>query len=234
MKTVLLVGLRLENAGWEHPDSDGYRARNWAASKERWQRLLPDIPIYEGHHEEEGPFSLARASNRASALAGDWEMAVYVGADFLAGGEEQIRAAIVKSMRTGRLTLAHNTTVMLHELPSEDVRQGAEPDHSMGDVYTNSFTGVLTVPRKLWDQVGGFDERFIGWGWDDQAFWASCWALAGRFDRVNGTIYHLWHPRVRVDNEENPYYQQNEILGRRYLEAKTNRREMMKIIAERG
>lgn len=233
MKTVLLVGLRLENPGWEEPDTGGFRRLNWEANRARWEKLLPEIPIFEGHHEEEGPFSLAKASNRAAALAGDWEMAVYTGADFMVGDAKQVHTAIAKSEKSGMLTLAFDHTVMLYEWPSQYIRDGGDPLPTMGDVYPNAFTGVMAVPRSLWDRVGGFEQRLLGWGWDDQAFWASCWAIGGGFDRVKGYIHHLWHPRSRSDNEESPYYRENEILGRRYLDAKTNRLEMMKIIAER-
>lgn len=233
MRTVLLVGLRLTQPGWEIPDTGAYRMRNWQVARQRWERLLPDVEIFEGHHDEPGPFSLAKASNRAAAVAGDWDMAVYVGADFMVGGEDQIRRAIATSQVSGMLTLAHGTVVMTNEESAEAVRQGAEPSPDMGDTHVNSFTGVLTVPRSLWDLVQGFDERFVGWGWDDQAFWASCWAMAGGFKRVDGFLYHLWHPRVRTDNEENPYYRENEVLGRRYLDARRSKPNMVRIIRER-
>lgn len=233
-RAVLLVGLRVDDAGWENADVDGYRRMNWETSRARWERMLPDVEIFEGYHDGPETFAPAVAGNRAAALAGNWDLAVYVGADFMVQDAQQVRAALAKSAETGQLTLAHDQTCMLHQEPSERIRNGEEPNHSMGDVHSNSFTGVLTFPRPLWDAVGGFDERFVGWGWEDQAFWAASWSMGGGFRRVPGTIYHLWHPRDRIDNEENPNYRDNEILGRRYLAAKGNRSKTQQILAERN
>ncbi len=123
---------------------------------------------------------------------------------------------------------------MLTEIASEFVRAGAEPDETMGATNVNPFTGICVVPRSVWDAVDGFDERFKGWGWEDQAFWASCWALGGGFQRVKGTAFHLWHPRSRADNEEAIYHARNEPLGRRYIAARGNRIKTLEIISERG
>lgn len=233
MTTVLIVGLRLVNPGWSVPDADGYRLANWAYSRARWERLLPDVPIVEGYDEGDHPFCLARAQNDAARKAGDWRFAVYVGADFVAESDEMIMSGISWARSTGKFTICHARTTMLHEEPTERVRGGEEPNPSMGDTYGNPFTGITIIPRDLFDKVGGFDERFVGWGWEDQAFWAACCALGNGYDRVDGHAFHLWHPRTRADNEESPYHAESEALGRRYLAAKGNRAAMREILAER-
>jgi hypothetical protein len=233
VSTVLIVGLRLENPGWTVPDTDGYRNMNWAYSKARWERLLPDVPIFEGHDEGSHTFCLARAQNEAARLAGDWGIAVYVGADFIAESEEMVRAGIQRARETGQFTITHSQTTMLHEEGAERVRGGEEPDPSMGDTYGNPFTGITIIPRKLYDEVGGFDERFVGWGWEDQAFWSACWAFGRGYQRVDGHAYHLWHPRTRSDNEESPLHSESEVLGRRYLAARSHKEAMKMILEER-
>lgn len=233
MSVVMLVALRLDNAGWAVPDTGGYRRLNWEYSRARWGRLLPDVPIFEGYDDGDHVFSPARALNRAARWAGGWESAIYVGADFIVSSRAQVRDAIALSQRKRQFTIAHSRTTMMHEKPSQTVRAGAEPNESMGDTSENPFTGICVVPRRVWDEVDGFDERFEGWGWEDQAFWASCWAMGGGFQRVNGTAYHLWHPRTRADNEESVYHIRNEPLGRRYIAARGNPIKMREIIAER-
>ena len=55
--------------------------------------------------------------------------------------------------------------------------------------------GVNIVPRKHFETVGGFDERFVGWGGEDDAFAASLNTLCGYVKRTDTTLYHLWHER---------------------------------------
>jgi predicted glycosyltransferase involved in capsule biosynthesis len=97
--------------------------------------------------------------------------------------------------------------------------------------HPNTFSGVLAVPRALWDAVGGFDERFVGWGFEDLAFWSACTALAGGFERIPGRMIHLWHPKGVESGHDR--YAANEELGRRYMQARSSRAETRQIIAER-
>lgn len=34
-------------------------------------------------------------------------------------------------------------------------------------------SGINVIPKKVWDAIGGFDENFIGWGPEDQAYFIS-------------------------------------------------------------
>jgi predicted glycosyltransferase involved in capsule biosynthesis len=79
---------------------------------------------------------------------------------------------------------------------------------------------MLAVPRKLWDEVGGFDERFVGWGGEDNAFWHACTVISGAEPaRVPGYAYHLWHPAA--SNKRDAQYRTNRELWRRYSAANT-------------
>lgn len=224
-RVVILVGLRLL-------DVPAYRIRNWEFAKRYWNVSGLGWPIVEGHYNDEGPFSLARASNRAAAAAGDWEIALYVGADFFLHHPQQAVKAVNLARRTGMLTFAHDTLIQLAEDETEQLVAGGALV-ARGERHPNTFSGVLAVPRALWDQVGGFDERFVGWGWDDIAFWSACWSLAGGFHRVPGLMYHLWHPRSRAENEDSPEHAVNMELGRRYLDVRGNREATLAILAER-
>lgn len=226
----ILVGLRLTDRAL-HAD---YRRRNWGYARARWEAQL-GWPIHEGHYDDE-PFSLARASNLAAAQAEPWDVAFYVGADFILDDGSQAEAAIWKALHTGQLVFAHDTLVQLEADETEALIEAgpvAAPS-AAGIRHRNTFSGALAIPRPLWQKVGGFDERFVGWGWDDISFWAACETLGGGFQRVAGTMYHLWHPRSRAENEDSPEHPDNEVLGRRYLAARHNRNAMLAILAERG
>jgi hypothetical protein len=222
MDAVVLVGRR---AG--QPDRD----RNWRVASARWEQL--GWPICQGfHNAEEGPYSMAVASNRAAALE-DWDVCLYVGADFVLADLDQARRAVERATKTGMLTFAHTFLTLLEE---EETNEAARTGvfRGAGTRHPNTFSGALAVPRSLWDKVGGFDERFVGWGWEDLAFWSACSAMGGSYDRVPGDMYHLWHPRSWEENEGAPEHSANMVLGERYLAAKTSQRDTLAILREPG
>jgi N-terminal domain of galactosyltransferase len=222
---IILVGRR---------DDNGHRDELWRLCRDRWDDLL-GWPIVEGHHDD-GPFCLSVASNRAAATAGDWDTAIYVGSDWLTLDAHQIHEAVDVATTTGKMTFAHNQTVILDKKATDVFidSDGALLDLSEGAWHNNTFSGVFAITRRMWDRVGGFDERFIGWGWDDLAFWAACCATGRGYERIDGIIVHLWHPRSRADNEDQPFHAANQELGQRYLKAKGSRSKMMGILREPG
>jgi predicted glycosyltransferase involved in capsule biosynthesis len=94
------------------------------------------------------------------------------------------------------------------------------------------WAGKLNVlPRKTFKKVGGFDERFIGWGCEDTAFALSVNMRCGAYHRLNSDVYHLWHPYVGTKG--NPNHDANEAILKQYKKAKS-KEEMKKLILERG
>jgi len=197
-RTVILVPRR---------EDHGHRDRLWAVCRARWERLLPDVPIVEGHHDD-GPWNRARALNRAAREAGAWDLAIVIDADVMLP-LAQVREAIDAAARTGRVTWAHTgwrewtreategvlrdpSSVMGPSLPALDVRKETPI----------SWSCCMVVPRAVWDALGGFDERFEGWGGEDTAFAAAVQGLHG-WGRVDGVVTNLWHdpsgrqPRTR-------------------------------------
>lgn len=64
-----------------------------------------------------------------------------------------------------------------------------------------SWAGLLIVRREDFFKVGGYDERFIGWGWEDIAFRLKLDHEIGPHQRINdGRVYHLWHERPEEFN----------------------------------
>jgi hypothetical protein len=74
------------------------------------------------------------------------------------------------------------------------------PERSFESHLTASGShGCYAIRRECFLECGGYDERFVGWGYEDlaqeivyQSYWPS--------RRVPGELIHLWHPRA----EENP------------------------------
>lgn len=150
-------------------------------------------------------------------------MAVILDADVFAPGD-QVEAAVKVAVDTGRLTLGFTMFEGLTPHMTERVLQGYEGPYDKGvrfksDVHESS---IVVVPRKLWQELGGFDDRFVGWGQEDVAFCHAARLIGGGIERVPGTVYHLWHPRSQYRHPGLASYQAAQALGARYRSCSTD------------
>jgi glycosyltransferase involved in cell wall biosynthesis len=97
------------------------------------------------------------------------------------------------------------------------------------DLSTRGRLGkVNIIKRENFEFVGGFDERFQGWGGEDIAFNCAVTTLCGRAKRLKHAVYHLWHPSMNF--RKNPNGQKNIKHKRKYQAAKGNKEEMWKLV----
>jgi len=225
LRVVLLVPRRADH---------GQRDRLWEWARARWSAIFPEWPIYEGHHET-GPFNRSAAVNLAADLAdedGRWDVGVVIDSDVFLR-RSAVLAAVLRAAETGKVTWPHTRWRGLSELWTKRMMGdrhdfGPELEHDDMDVLverTNplSWSCCIAIPRAAWDRLGGFDERFRGWGFEDMAFQSAVVGLLG-FERLDADVYHLWHPRSdeRITKGEPAItatagYVQNGRLGRRYM-----------------
>jgi hypothetical protein len=73
--------------------------------------------------------------------------------------------------------------------------------------------GLFVIRRDVYLRLGGFDERFLGWGGEDDA-------MSARIRRMNVATaeiaaepaLHLWHPRSQESTFGQPHYHANVAL----------------------
>jgi hypothetical protein len=71
----------------------------------------------------------------------------------------------------------------------------------------------LVVSRDAWDLVRGCDERFRGWGQEDQAMAQALTVMCGRPLRKPGQALHLKHNRIGVSG--NDFWPGQDVEGKR-------------------
>lgn len=223
MRTVFLVPRR---------DDGGHRDRLWAYARKRWEILFPDWEIVEGHHDD-GPFNRSMAVNRAAKAAGDWDVGIVIDSDVMLKRSQVLKA--VASAEAGKVTWGHRRWRGISEdwtrrILEDQAQYGPEFKDVDLDILverTNplSWSCCIAIPRQIFDDLGGFDERFRGWGFEDMAFQS---VIVGLYpwDRVEGDVIHLWHPRSseRIvqgapGSTASREYVTNALLGRRYMYA---------------
>lgn len=195
------------------PDAE-YRDVLWNYCRRWWETHVPELELIEGASPE-GPFNRAAAIN--DAAKGAWDVAVVIDADVVVDAK-QLRDAVALARGTQRMTLAFESFTGLGPSMTKKVLAGYKGNWDKGARYRSTIheSSIVAIPRRLWDLVEGFDERFIGWGQEDVAFAQACRVLGGAIERVPGVVYHLWHPKAVERRTVNPLYQANQALGQRY------------------
>lgn len=125
----------------------------------------------------------------------------------------------------------HYSAQVLEYPPSLDVPiDESEVAHKMP---LNPGMAVF-LSRRDFEDIGGMDPRFVGWGGEDESWGFQCGTLLGQSQRVEAVCGHLWHESVEQLHQ--PHFKQNVELRNRYSEiyARRNKGAMRALIAERG
>lgn len=226
VKVAILVPRR---AGIEDRD------RLWAFARTWWENDHPDWPIVEGHHDL-GPFNRSAAINRAAELAGDWDVALIIDSDTLVD-PHAARSAVDIAAATNAMVVAGDERVMISKQGTAKILNGYRGNWRVRGVqervYTDSCSCCVAVSRKLWDEVGGFDERFVGWGFEDIGFRIACETLTGRpMVKLSSAMFHLWHTTSHENQQRSPLYQANSARCDRYKAAHFDRDALVELLAE--
>jgi hypothetical protein len=206
----------------------GERDHLWEYCRSHWETQLPALEIVEGHHEGDGPFNRSAAINRAAE--GEWDIAVILDSDTVLDSE-QVISGIELAEENGALVLPYKLRNMLSEAGTQAILDGhvGNWEQWVTARERDRVSCCVIVPRALWDAVGGFDQRFVGWGGEDEAFYAACRAI-GDVRRLEGANWHLHHP-ASPHHARTPLYRQALQLCNRY-KATVGAREMRRLLDE--
>jgi predicted glycosyltransferase involved in capsule biosynthesis len=92
----------------------------------------------------------------------------------------------------------------------------SDPDY---EFKIKSWAGLAIMRRGDYIRMGGHDERFQGWGWEDVAFRVAADAILGRHERGENWACHLWHERDNAD-----FGTTDELRNRRLFDTEYRRR----------
>lgn len=205
-------------------------------------RLSEDWPKQEilfGYNMD-GKFNRSAARNQlADAATG--ETFVFVDADSYCPALQVLAACAQIEAGNADWSFPYGRYCSLTELSTKRVIEGepmVEERLDFDYVFPSvehpepSVGGCVVVSRGAFAMVGGYDERFVGWGEEDRAFALSLGTLLHPEVRLGGPIYHLWHPWVEADCFGQPHFESNRALCNRYREAAHNSTAMMNLVGE--
>ena len=180
----------------------GYRDKNFSWIKKRYNALMPNAELCIGSYDDE-PFCKSIAINKAAKLA---TKNIFLIADIdivfdisdIARGILQLCNYPWVIPYTTIKYLSLNETYKLQQMnPNIDIK-----NLNITDYYSIKHLcgGINIVPRDCFEKVGGFDERFKGWGCEDDAFTLRLNALCGHPGRINTSLLHMYHPDAPRNN----------------------------------
>lgn len=180
----------------------------------RWQRLFPEWEIVLGESDT-GDFNRSQARNAAfAASTGD----IIVLSDADTACNPTIALNAIAAVESGApWIIAHDryysltkeyTRWLIRQPPENRLVQPFEYDWVMKE---KSQAGVIVMPREAWEAIGGYNEDFKGWGYEDNEFAVRLDRKWGEHERIKGSMVHLWHPRGDADFDQ-PHIRYNEDL----------------------
>jgi hypothetical protein len=162
------------------------------------------LPVYLADSGTE-PFSSARSFNCAAVQAGQWDYALLNEADtYVDPGDILDALQLALDSPGAGIVYAYDHELRLNELGTVAFLGGKRASFTPQEIARQSppapmasHGGPRFISRSTWDAIGGFDERFVGWGPEDRALaWAAA-ATVGPPARLSATMLNLWHERRR-------------------------------------
>lgn len=181
--------------------SDSYRMAAWTFLRPQWEALASDgvelcSTTDTDNHEER--FSFARGANRCRAMASGDVLLVH-GADQLLP-DAATWARIRVTMQAAPWMWVYASWQELDRLASRRIIRGHDPNEvASGPVWDHNYA-VYAVRADVWDEVGGLDERLVGWGPEDALLRLILRRLyPDGVDQGHGLMRALWHPQAPRD-----------------------------------
>lgn len=219
--------------------TDEHRAAALAEVGRQLAAAHPAWPVHVGALDASEPWCKGRAVARALRQADPAaDVLVIQDADVL---PPTSLIAAVQAVETGAATWAvphryvrrlarHATEALIAGRPYSPAH--IEPTHGR---HRGVLTGgILVVARATYLDVGGFDQRFIGWGGEDLALWRTLTRLAGPPHVIEAELTHLWHPTDRPPSGAAVYPEARPLLDRYKAAMRDQSGQTMRDLVEEG
>jgi hypothetical protein len=187
--------------------------------QDRVPRLTGELPHPRARHlfvHNAGPFNKGWGFNVGAGLASGSELA-FMDADVLVG--DSLDNAFAHCARECAMVKPYVRLADLTRTQTRALRTGTlapvaiDPRRQAREAIGESIVlcgGLFVIRHDAFMHIGGFDERFVGWGGEDDAMTIKVERARLSCVELDDEIaLHLWHPRPRSATMRQPHYAQN-------------------------
>jgi hypothetical protein len=185
------VGFRaIESAG------GAARVRTFGLIQDGFLPMFAHHCIASDHGQGEEPFNRSRAKNFAAMRAlgfdnGDPDaVLVFCDSDTYAPYHQVAFAVEAVSSGSADICFAHNGTGVY-------MSAGAVRGNGLGGIFGPFPGGIFAIRRSNFNEMGGWDEKFVGWGHEDLCFLITAERIFG--NRVTMSNHPSIGPFFKVD-----------------------------------
>ena len=216
MKIVMIIPFRA--------DSDGFRKRNLLSVLAYYNQKFETIvveqssrPVFPPDNRifwssscvslcDDGPFNRAICLNQGARMYPDFDWLIFSDGDVI---HPNLFARIPTDTNTPIFISPKNRIMdMTEEQTQKFIATEYFPYQDKIQRFRNYVTdgsALCILNKKAFELSGGWDERFEGWGGEDEAFSVVCRKHPGiSFIQTNDTLYHLEHPYIKETKDFNP------------------------------
>lgn len=167
----------------------------------QWQwgylaRTFPGVQLIRcDDGSTDGPFNRSRALNRCRAIATG---TVLWCLDCDAAPQPDDLPTIVAALTERAWLPPYETARLLSEPDTAAILAGADPVTYDGRPQGTAY-GLVAMTATTWDAVGGWDESYVGWGFEDLDIALRLRQSHGDSEPVLPHVLTLSHPRPAVE-----------------------------------
>lgn len=175
----------------------------------RYSEQLPGVATYFADTEDE-IFSVAGSRNRGclEAIADDCDVLIVSDADVFVE-PYTLNKAIEKAYKENVVSVPYTELLVLNQDQSTSLIKGEYNLQQMrprARMLQRQVGGIFVLSSSTFGILNGWDERFVGWGFEDMAMQEAHKAIFGRdFDRPYGIaacLYHEDRDKSQLDGNE--------------------------------
>lgn len=161
-----------------------------------YKKHFVDVPIYYGDFPSER-WNISGSRNIAceNAFADGCDVVAVMDADFFME-PATIREGVRKAVKLGRMVIPFQNLYFLDQAFSRKLVEGELGLNNLGmylPVYRSQVAGSNIITKEVFETLNGWDERFLGWGYEDVAFKMAHETLIGPISKINNYAASLFH-----------------------------------------
>lgn len=204
---------------------DPQRDRILKFNIQRLQKMHPTAEILLGQDSSEY-FNRSKAINAAAKEAKNEVLAVVDGDTVFNPGT--VTRGLSEIKRGANWVIPYNIYYRTNKRSGEAILRGRVDQiydkHSLAyDLvlhhppvhYESPVSGLFMIDRSAFYDVGGFNESFEGWGYEDRGWVSAADCILGGHSRTEGEVFHVWHPESHSTTWDNPKIEANRLLAER-------------------